>query len=807
MKGVSPVFIAALLFLTLPCGAEAPASAPAAPLPKPNLEVHSQLPPGLERHAIAAHFDETTAHFWGCFGPCAPGGEHALLVDIPEEARGKKRRIEKIGTKDDPVLWVRWGSDDEFYSVILIGAKTTMKSAARPRLVLKGWAGKHSKSRAMLEEGEDGVLTLASAPEEAFCGRKLPGRTRVLRAAEGRFATVRAPALSLDERRGARTIQGSPVEQLTSTLVGLSTVKENSSTIPVDADRSSPWQGGYEWVELKLPAEGKLPLVFEFAKPLKDPTALYAVLGTQVYQVEFAPHPSKLYRVDWGAEDVSCVALVQPHTPAPLTEVMVTSDDAGLETTEQLVTALESSDPGLAPAALRVRGIEAGQALSARFSRMSPLARARAFDIARSLPNGAGLPVFVSAVEVGSAREEETSEALRLAGRDGLNALFARLREADEAGASRLIVELTNLDPTYVAEKFPPLLDDPRPERRGKVRAALLHVSKKKAGREALARWFNEPTPAALSESARVELVRALGPEFERVEGGLATLVSLARSADFRDAYLLTPQVVASFDEDPTFKVALSRWIRGDATGKLSSRKRAALSVRVLDSLLEGGDDEARRALGPDLIEALDAQNMRVRRAALLNLARSGSEVPLSVDEVLDLLTGDDWPQVRAAAALAVVPVSAGKLSGRTERVVLRRLHKDDDPSVRRALARSLSDASGHLVIEAVRRSFERDEDFSVRAEAAVTLGKLCDEESLEALTAHARRLGMGLTDEGAIELGLSSVTALAYLAPADINKRLEPLLSEKAPRVTRAQVTRRIEAVRSSRDRAICVH
>src|SRR5690606_12452727 len=200
VKSFAPVFIAALLFVTSAGGAEASASAPAAPSPsEPNLKVHSQLPAGPERHAVAVHFEDSTAHFWGCFGPCALGGEEALSVDIPEQARGKKRRVKIIGTKEDPVLWVRWGADDEFYSVIVIGARSTVKSAARPRLVLKGWAGKNSKSRARLEEGEDGALTLTSAPRGAFCSRDLPRRTRVLRPAEGRFATVRAPALSLDE--------------------------------------------------------------------------------------------------------------------------------------------------------------------------------------------------------------------------------------------------------------------------------------------------------------------------------------------------------------------------------------------------------------------------------------------------------------------------------------------------------------------------------------------------------------------------------------------------------------------------------
>jgi hypothetical protein len=206
-------------------------------------------------------------------------------------------------------------------------------------------------------------------------------------------------------------------------------------------------------------------------------------------------------------------------------------------------------------------------------------------------------------------------------------------------------------------------------------------------------------------------------------------------------------------------------------------------------------------SLGASLAE----KNMRVRRAALLNLARSETKVPGAAPVVLDLLVRDPWPQVRAAAALASFSVSGAQWDERSERIFLRRLHKEEEPTVRRAIARALATGSGDGVLTGVRRSFEKDKDYAVRAEAAVSLGKLCDARSIDALTARALTLGTGLTDEGAVELGLSSVTALAYLVPGDINKRLAPLLSEKASRLTRQQVLGRIDAVRASSDGKSC--
>ncbi len=800
MKNIPQLLALALLLATSTSGAED--AAPESPSSRSQRAAHAQLSPGLERHAVFAHFADTEAHFWGCKAPCTSGGEDALVVEIPPEARGKKRRVKITGTKEHPVLWVRWGTEQDFYSMLVVGAQSEAEGKEHPRLVLKGWAGEKSKSGVTLaEEGKE--LRLSSAPQDAFCGRRLPLRTRVLRPDEGRFVTVRAPALSEKERKSAHTIQAMPVEKLDRTLIGLSSSARGSSPVPVDFDRKTAWQRGYEWVELEIPEGGGFPLVLEFAEPLTQATALYAVFGERVFQVEFSPQASPRYLLDAGDLDTSCVALLQPHTPAPLTEIMATS--AGQLTTDELVEALERSDPGLAPAALAVRGDEAGTALGKHFSRMSPLGQARALQVARELPDPAGLPVFVSAVATGGPGREEATEALRLADREGAEALFERLEVADESSSGRLVVALTNLQPNMVAERFPTLFAGASEVRQAQLRAALGHVAKATKGRAVLARWFADSPPASLSRPERLELVRALGPELARVQGAAESLADLSEGADFVGAYLLAPLLVANFDEHPAFASVLSRWIRGEAVGKLSSQEQAALSVRVLDTVLERGTKAIRQSVRKELPSLLEHENMRVRRAALLNLARFESNVAPFGDQVVELLMQDDWPHVRAAAALAIVPVSERRLSGRTERIVLRRLHKDPDASVRRALARSLSDASGEQVVEAVRRSFLNDDDFSVRAEAAVSLGKLCDETSIDALTEHARKLGTGLTDEGAIELGLSSVTALSYLAPEDIDKRLEPLLSDKAPPVTRAQVSRRIESVRASKDRAIC--
>jgi HEAT repeat protein len=160
------------------------------------------------------------------------------------------------------------------------------------------------------------------------------------------------------------------------------------------------------------------------------------------------------------------------------------------------------------------------------------------------------------------------------------------------------------------------------------------------------------------------------------------------------------------------------------------------------------------------------------------------------------LLRKDDWPQVRAAAALALV---VGKRSAHEKKSVasalLRRLRRDGDPKVRASIARAFSQVGGEDVVLALRRAFEKDESHFVRAQAALSLGALCDAGSLEELTRAAHQLAAAPMGDGPIVVGLAAVTALVQIGPADLDQRLAPTLSKKVSGVLRTQVKRRVEA------------
>lgn len=769
------------------------------------LRVQSELPASPRRNGLAAHFTADAAYFWGCSGPCAARTEGGLTVEIPKEAKSGRRRIEVLGTKEDPVLWVRWGTDERFYSMIVMGAAREAKDNG-PALVLKGWAGEKSEQKTALVKDADGGLTLALAPEESFCGRLVSRKIRVLRPAEGRFVAVRAPVLAEKEREGALRREARPWTGAENTLFALDPKGEYSAPVPVDGDRGVPWDGAFEFTELKIPeglAEGQW--IFEFSEALKEPTALYVVVSEKVYQAEFNPSESKRYALSLDDNQGKCVALVQPRTPAPLAEIMGTNAAGGQQTTAQLVSDLNSAPPGITDALLRMRGAEAGREIARNYGRMSPAVQARAFGIAQKLPRDAALSVFVQAVLAGGNQAAEAALLLRAAGSTGSKALLDHIKEGESAGDSTLIDVLAQIDPVFAARYLPPLLGDELRSRRFLLREALGRVVKVAEARDVLSEWFSTSTPSRrLSPRAQVELLRALEPDLAHLDGAMGALRRAAEPADFTRAYLLTPLLVKNFAVLEGSSEVLDRWLRGEVRGTPDDLEKAALAVGVLDALLEHGDTAARTALNGSLNASLSSENMRVRRAALFNIARTQTNSG-PADEILHLLARDPFPQVRASAALAVPAVSGPTWGERTERALLRRLRKEEDASVRRSIVRALSAGSGEAVVEGVRRSFEKDEDYAVRAEAAVSLGKLCDVDSLGALTARARELGTGLTEDGPIELGLSSVTALAYLAPADINKRLAPLLSTRASRLTRQQVLGRIEAVRASSDSKSC--
>src|SRR5690606_25229838 len=192
------------------------------------------------------------------------------------------------------------------------------------------------------------------------------------------------PVLSSSEKERAVPLRAEPERVADEFLVGLSANGERSSAALVDGDRKMPWREGYEFIELKAPLEMSLgELVLEVAEPLREEQTFYLATAARVYQIALPASDDKPYVVKVPDEKDLCVALVQPRTPVPVSEVMVRAAEG--RSTSALVKQLEKSDPGNARAALLWRASDAAQALAGRFYSMSPLARAGALELAAGL--------------------------------------------------------------------------------------------------------------------------------------------------------------------------------------------------------------------------------------------------------------------------------------------------------------------------------------------------------------------------------------------------------------------------------------
>jgi HEAT repeat protein len=117
------------------------------------------------------------------------------------------------------------------------------------------------------------------------------------------------------------------------------------------------------------------------------------------------------------------------------------------------------------------------------------------------------------------------------------------------------------------------------------------------------------------------------------------------------------------------------------------------------------------------------------------------------------------------------------------------RLRSEKHEQVRRAVARALAKTDDERAHRALRRALQKDKSYDVRADAAGSLGRLCDEHSVTLLTAKAQMLLQKGLSEGQIKVSLAALSALIQIAPPDLDARIAPLRSSDAPGLLRNQV------------------
>lgn len=772
----------------------------------PKVRAHQVIPEGGGFAGFGVHFTDGALKLIRCDATCGLG-EVEKTIELPAEATRLPRTVERIEARSGArALFVRYGRKNDYYALVLMGGPQRGNDPGEPRLLLKGWVGPESPGRTDMVIGSSDRgkrILLASSPSPAVCGRQVPSVTRVLDPDVGRFRNVKLPVLSGEVRDRAAPLEVLDEPDLQGKLlVPLEEKSERSAAEPFDGDLKSPWQGGYEFAEFERPeGSGGERLFLQLSAPLTETKELHLATSETVYRVELPPGPSTLRAVALPPRSADgCVAVVQPQAPVSISELMAAVDWQHGNGTKSLVAQLEQSDPGPAMGALRLRGKEGASTIGAHFPLMSPMARARGLELASAWGVEKGAPVFVAAVEFGTEEQRTTAqEELRKRPDHASTVLRQRLPKASPGGKMRLVDALASIAPADAVQAIVPLLNTDSGAERLHFRRALAALASSKQGGPVVQGTIERigGDESGLDANVEVEILRAAGPKLkEWHKSTLPALERLSDGASFERAYRLLPHVLGLASKSKALQEAFSAWLVGKKPQGASEMQRAALSVRALEVLSEGSSSTS--GYGPEVAELLASDNMRVRRAALMVLRSDEIEAPRR--EVLRLLARDDWPEVRAAAAEATTSLESEGKSEDLERTIARRLRKDPHPTVRAAVARSLAKRSGEHSRRALRRAFEKDESYEVRAEAALALGDLCDSGSVAPLTASVRELGRGPVGDGPIMVGLAAVTALAAIAPEDLQQRLEPARGASVSAVLKNQVEQRVLAVEEGR-------
>ncbi|HSC87788.1 MAG TPA: HEAT repeat domain-containing protein, partial [Polyangiaceae bacterium] len=525
-------------------------------------------------------------------------------------------------------------------------------------------------------------------------------------------------------------------------------------------------------------------------------------------------------------EQPTCAVLVNDAQPTGVTEVRAFARYTDDPSTPALLRALEGEQGALAAHALAARGNEGPRAVADAFVGYGALGRRRALELSASLPDESGTPIELQALAQGDAAQRARAEEQLLArGAGALPGLLAALGVAAETAPSTnapsttapatntpsTTVPVTAAPPTPAAELAwlrllarlqpervvavtLPRLDRPSARQRAELRTLIGELAGQAVHQPELRSAFAD---TQRPRRVRVELLRALGTsqgeESSRFEPELSTaFLQLAEKPSFAEQYVLV-DVALRLRERPEARERL-RLLWRELPGDWSAAQRDAYLTR----LLEGWSEAllpSDAAFGPWVDTVAKSGGVRVRKMAAAWLGRSVVAAP----SLAGLARQDAWPLVREEAVRALGERagtsgvgSAGASGAAEEAIVIAALAEDASEGVRRSAARSLRRFGNEASVKALRDALDGDAAWLVRADAATSLGRRCDRESLERLA----ELAHGLTapqPEGEVDLSLASLGALVALAPPDLEARLAPLRADSIPGPLKGQIERAV--------------
>jgi hypothetical protein len=791
------------LFSACFLGAPAALAAPAPP---------AVAPPGTGQARLAVGFDaQGELRAAVCDKePCAVGAGVALGLPRAFPAKRDKTRLAIVGIGGGRrVIVVTVPSDRPDRSFEAVVAAPLAGSA--PVVLYAGQTG--------LAQGEDGVrrggMVVVSGPDEtgarsvaigerheelALCGRPTILGPRQVDPRDLSLKPAKVQRLDAAERARAvrlvaeRVTDGTPLGPALLRATGASSAVGNPAAL-TDGNLETTWAEGRggsgrgEFVVMNAPAELALDGIdFAVRPPVANPEhasapkELWLANSKALFSVTLPEDGWKAagarYRVRFPTPlKDDCLAVVldsafdeRADANVTLAEVSAVTSLGSVNLLE-LVGSLNGGGPKAqsAKVVLRSLGQSAFDAVAAGFEKLDEGGRRSALEVLDAAPCTTSAPAYVTAfLGPSEAQRIHARDHLKHCGAEAAPLLVAKVQLARGRELTRLADALADVAPAEAVALSIPLMEANAVERRAALRSALGRVTERPAAAAALRRALAaRETP----EVALIDLLRALGVRAKDFlpEAGMALARLSAPTEPLRVRYLR----VAPAAELAASVVAARTLLDAAIVHDADPHVRAAAASAVRDA----------GAFQPALLRALVDADPRVRMAAAHSLA--GASGGAATPALLNALKRDQWPAVRglSAAALGSAPPSAA-----TDERLVAAVSGDDSWVVRRAALTALGTrgarAHGEVVLE---RLDDAEEWPAVRQSAARALGALCHVDALGSLTKHARSLAdpMASVDERGI--GYAALGALRDLAPADLAKRLAPVLDKHAPPGARA--------------------
>jgi hypothetical protein len=422
-----------------------------------------------------------------------------------------------------------------------------------------------------------------------------------------------------------------------------------------------------------------------------------------------------------------------------------------------------------AASALSALGPPAFERVAGAWDRLDEGGRRVALDVIDHAPCSIRSPLYLRALfGPYAAHRIHARERLRSCGEDAAKAIEAALATAPRRAHPLLVNELALVGPERAVTRGVPLLA--QADRRGRqlLRVALGRAARRESAAGAVREALRD---RALPEVARIDLLRALGEQIRdfQPEAGQALAALTDAGAGFRARYLLLEPAAALAPVDPGAHGFVAASLSRDPSPFV--RAQAAAVIATPDRFQK------------ELSGALDDREVRVREAAVRALGKpTGS---FAGRRVAQRLLADRWPLVRTAAAEAIAAMGpSAELDAALDRAL-----EDGSYRVRAPAVAALGERRARGFALRVReRLKDEEEHVEVRGSAALSLGLMCDAQSVEQLTEHAIKLRDPLLSAERRAIGMVALGALSRIHPPDLARRLRPLLGKQVvPLVRRA--------------------